>query len=266
MQPSPATGNCDSGPHSLEDLVRHVDALDWHEQGDTRWATAFDSTQGTRKLSLYLAEVTNGIAGPIEFASSEAVIYVLSGDGAISIGDRDFETQSGDGAYVRPGERFVLKQSGSEALRIVMAVCPSTKTPPWESKGLQPGPEAFDDGFPIRIASSKNAPSEATGDRSFKVLVGPRIGSTAVTQFIGSIPRSKAPEHYHHYEEVICVLSGEGKAWIGNKCSAIGPGSLIFLPRKQPHCLECNTAQGMELVGMFYPAGSPAVNYETDAA
>ena len=41
----------------------------------------------------------------------------------------------------------------------------------------------------------------------------------------------------------------------------VGPGSMIFLPIRQPHCLECEDDDGMELVGIFYPAGSPAVNY-----
>ena len=38
---------------------------------------------------------------------------------------------------------------------------------------------------------------------------------------------------------------------------------MIFLPRKQAHCLECLDENGMELMGVFYPAGSPAINYKT---
>lgn len=38
---------------------------------------------------------------------------------------------------------------------------------------------------------------------------------------------------------------------------------MIFLPKKQPHCLECLDENGMELMGVFYPAGSPEINYAT---
>ena len=38
---------------------------------------------------------------------------------------------------------------------------------------------------------------------------------------------------------------------------------MIFLPREQPHNLECLDKNGMELMGIFYPAGSPAINYKT---
>ena len=42
----------------------------------------------------------------------------------------------------------------------------------------------------------------------------------------------------------------------------IGPGSCIYLPRRQVHCVE-NTGPGeLRLLGVFYPAGSPAVRYE----
>ena len=51
--------------------------------------------------------------------------------------------------------------------------------------------------------------------------------------------------------------------WAGDQRTDVRPGSLIFLPREQRHSLECTSAEGMELVGMFYPAGSPAINYET---
>ena len=69
-------------------------------------------------------------------------------------------------------------------------------------------------------------------------MQGPQTGSAQVTQFIGMIPRSKAPEHFHTYEEAICILSGCGEMWAGDSHAPVRPGSVIFLPRKQPHCLH----------------------------
>ena len=48
--------------------------------------------------------------------------------------------------------------------------------------------------------------------------------------------------------------------------SPIGPGSCVFLPRRQVHCVE-NTGSGpLRLVGVFYPAGSPAARLYRDAS
>jgi mannose-6-phosphate isomerase-like protein (cupin superfamily) len=107
----------------------------------------------------------------------------------------------------------------------------------------------------VRLA---DRPSETTGDRSYRVLVDRSVGCEAVTQFVGTIPPGRAPDHFHHYEEVLCILEGKGRMWAGRRHAPIGPGSCIFLPRRQVHCVE-NTGEGpLRLLGVFYPAGSPA--------
>jgi mannose-6-phosphate isomerase-like protein (cupin superfamily) len=100
-----------------------------------------------------------------------------------------------------------------------------------------------------------------TADRWYRVLVDDEIGSEQVTQFVGSIPPGRAPDHFHEYEEVLFILRGEGRMWAGETHTPIGPGSCIYLPRRQVHCVE-NTGSGeLRLLGVFYPAGSPAVRY-----
>jgi len=95
---------------------------------------------------------------------------------------------------------------------------------------------------------------QRTGDRWYRELI-----QAEITQFIGSIPPGRAPDHFHLYEEVICILEGSGVLWAGESSTPIGAGSCIFLPRKQVHCLE-NTGPGeLRLLGAFYPAGSPSV-------
>jgi mannose-6-phosphate isomerase-like protein (cupin superfamily) len=95
-----------------------------------------------------------------------------------------------------------------------------------------------------------------TGDRWYVELI-----EAEVTQFIGGIPPGRAPDHFHLYEEVICILDGEGIMHAGASSTPIAAGSCIFLPRKQRHCVE-NTGGGeLRLLGVFYPAGSPAVRY-----
>jgi mannose-6-phosphate isomerase-like protein (cupin superfamily) len=108
----------------------------------------------------------------------------------------------------------------------------------------------------IRSVRMTDAPVQRTGDRWYRELI---VGET--TQFVGSIPPGRAPDHFHTYEEVICILQGTGRMWAGNTSTPIKSGSCIYLPRKQVHCVE-NTGTGeLRLLGVFYPAGSPAVRY-----
>ena len=101
-----------------------------------------------------------------------------------------------------------------------------------------------------------------TADRWYRVLVDEEVGSEQVTQFVGSIPPGRAPDHFHEYEEVLFILRGEGRMWAGENNTPIGPCSCIYLPRRQVHCVE-NTGTGeLRLLGVFYPAGSPAVRYD----
>jgi quercetin dioxygenase-like cupin family protein len=57
------------------------------------------------------------------------------------------------------------------------------------------------------------------------------------------------------------VLSGHAFLWTERTRAEVQPGDVIFLPRRQLHSLECTSDGGMRLVGVFFPAGSPAVNY-----
>ena len=82
-----------------------------------------------------------------------------------------------------------------------------------------------------------------------------------MTQFVGAIPPGLAPDHYHEYEEVLCLLSGRGRMWAGDKSTPIERGSCIYLPRRQVHCVENTGDSELRLLGVFYPSGSPAVRY-----
>ena len=82
-----------------------------------------------------------------------------------------------------------------------------------------------------------------------------------MTQFIGVMPPGRAPNHFHRYEEVLFILRGKGRLWAGETPVPIESGTYIFLPRAQPHCVENTGSDELRLLGVFYPAGSPAVRY-----
>jgi mannose-6-phosphate isomerase-like protein (cupin superfamily) len=118
-------------------------------------------------------------------------------------------------------------------------------------------PKAGGDAGTTRSVALNDQPMQKTGDRWYRELI-----QAEITQFVGSIPPGRAPDHFHLYEEVMCVLEGTGVVWAGQSSTPIGTGSCIFLPKRQIHCVE-NTGPGdLRLLGMFYPAGSPAVRYE----
>jgi len=108
----------------------------------------------------------------------------------------------------------------------------------------------------VRLADQ---PIQKTGDRWYRELI-----QSEITQFVGSIPPGRAPDHFHLYEEVLCILKGSGFLWAADSKTPIGPGSCVYLPKRQAHCVENTTSDELRLLGVFYPAGSPSVRYEVD--
>jgi len=111
----------------------------------------------------------------------------------------------------------------------------------------------------VRLADRRAVP---TADRWYRVLVDDEVGSEQVTQFVGSIPPGRAPDHFHEYDEVLFILRGTGRMWAGKTSAPIEAGSCIYLPRRQVHCVENTGEDELRLLGVFYPAGSPATRYE----
>ena len=114
------------------------------------------------------------------------------------------------------------------------------------------------------VALDHVEPGHATGARSFQVLFGPHNGSTRATLFVGYIPPGKAPWHYHLDDEIVWVLRGEGRLYVGDAIEPLAPGSAFRLHAREVHIVE-NTQRTEELVvvGIFTPAGSPSAAYLT---
>jgi mannose-6-phosphate isomerase-like protein (cupin superfamily) len=209
---------------------------------------------GAKAISLRLLEFGPGISPVLRNRASDEVIYVLEGDCTVLIDDEAYEVRPETGIYLRPGQTLRVENSRSEVVRFVSSQCPEETD---DAVSLnQPGKSDLP---PIVKLSDRRA--LPTADRWYRVLVDDEIGSEQVTQFVGSIPPGRAPDHFHEYEEVLFILRGEGRMWAGETNTPIGPGSCIYLPRRQTHCVE-NTGSGeLRLLGVFYPAGSPAVRY-----
>jgi|SRR5579859_3021489 len=101
-----------------------------------------------------------------------------------------------------------------------------------------------------------DVPIQQTGERWYRELI-----QSEITEFVGSIPPGRAPDHFHLYEEVLCILMGSGFLWADGKRTPIGIGSCVYLPKRQVHCVENSGSGELRLLGVFYPAGSPAARY-----
>lgn len=206
----------------------------------------FGREAGARAISLRVVELPAGESATLHNESSDEVLYVVAGSGSAS----EFTLTPDTGIYLPPAAS--LEISAAETLTLVSSQCPD---PGATLEGYEPG-----DGVPS-VVVMRDRPVQRTGDRWYREVINADAGSTQVTQFVGGIPPGRAPDHYHLYEEVIVILDGVGTMWAGMSNTPIETGSCIFLPHGQMHCVENRGEGEMRLLGVFYPAGSPAVRY-----
>jgi len=180
----------------------------------------------------------------------------------IFIDGHSFDIDRDTGIYLRPGETLALNNSGPDPIVLVSSQCPDpNRAPRFVPPLTAPSASPLSAAHPplVRLA---DRPAQPTADRWYRVLVDDEVGSTQVTQFIGSIPPGRAPDHFHNYEEVLFILKGTGRMWAGETNTPVAPGSCIYLPKGQVHCVENVGKDELRLLGIFYPAGSPSVRYD----
>jgi mannose-6-phosphate isomerase-like protein (cupin superfamily) len=237
--PIELTGGC--RVHALREgaPLSHGRVRAWNHVGKANGAAA---------ISLRVLEIAPGRASGLGGAPCDEVVYVFEGEGTLFLGGREHRLAPDTGFYVPPGGRFDLECLAP--LTLISSRCPD----PGDAR------EAREDGA-TKVVRLEDCASETTGDRWYRVLLDHHIGDARVTQFVGSIPPGRAPDHYHEYEEALCILRGSGRMWAGDRSTPIERGSCIYLPRRQIHCVE-NTGEGeLRLLGIFHPSGSPAVRY-----
>lgn len=208
---------------------------------------AIDESAGCRNLLQRVLSIDPGRTGDLRQVGSEDVLYLAEGRARAVIGDRAIDLEPGTGALVPPGVPYAIENPGREAAVVVSVLSP------------QPGRERLPSGGePASVREADEEPLPAGQDRTFKLMIDPRHGSRAVTQFVGFIDRSRAPFHTHTYEEAIYILEGEGIVHVEDNETPIAKGSSIFLSPGTPHCLENRSRGVLRLLGVFSPPGSPA--------
>jgi mannose-6-phosphate isomerase-like protein (cupin superfamily) len=220
---------------------------------------------GAQAISLSILEYAQGVSPALSAPYSDHILYRLETSDTdesnckLFIDCWAYEVGPQTGIYVPRGQTMSVDNDRPETMVFI-----SSRSPYSELEILDHVTEPYDVHAkrPRRTVRLSDRPPLPTADRWYRVLVDDELSSTQVTQFVGSIPPGRAPDHFHTYEEVLFILRGVGKMWAGQTNTSIGPGSCIYLPKGQMHCVENTGTDELRLLGVFYPAGSPAVRYE----
>jgi mannose-6-phosphate isomerase-like protein (cupin superfamily) len=188
----------------------------------------------------------------------DEVHYVAAGNGWVRINGARYELNAGTAFYVRAGEICVIGNDSDAELQIVSVACPEDDDSHTVDDVV---PAAGVGDLGRRTMDERGARAIPAGEREFKLLIDRNFGCERVTQFIGVIPQSRAPQHHHTYEEAIYILEGQGIIRAGDESCEFRPGTSIYLPIGAGHCLENPHRKPVRLLGVFYPSGSPAVSY-----
>ena len=179
----------------------------------------------------------------------DTLFYAFSGEGSLRVEAQTFELHAGSAALVLAGEKATF------AARSELAVFRATVDPAADRHAPLGPRETV-----VRLESADA--QRATGARSFQLLFGPHNGSTRATLFAGFIPSSRAPWHYHLYDEIVWVPEGPGRLHIGESTEDLGAGSAFRLRPREIHIVENLSVDAeMTVIGVFTPAGSPSAAY-----
>jgi mannose-6-phosphate isomerase-like protein (cupin superfamily) len=175
----------------------------------------------------------------------DEVLYVLAGAGSVTVGGGRHDLAPGTAMFVARGTTWGVDEA--DDLRILSV--------------LVEDPLPADTTHAVIRAGERGV---ATAGREFDLFACPDNGCASVTQFVGRIPHGRAPDHFHLYDEVGYILSGEGAFHVANESAPLRPGSCFHLPARLIHALENFGPGEMQVLGVFRPAGSPAEAYYPD--
>ena len=203
------------------------------------------------ELALASIDLGAGITAALPAAEEDALLYVASGSGLLTVGDDSHELRAGSAALVVGGE--------DDAVQGELSFLRATVGPGADRHAPLGSRE-------IVVHADDAGAGGATGGRSYQVLFGPENGSTRATLFVGHVPPGRAPWHFHLYDEIVWIPEGPARLHTADEVRELGPGTAFRLRPRQVHIVE-NASPDRELtvVGVFTPAGSPSAAYLADA-
>jgi mannose-6-phosphate isomerase-like protein (cupin superfamily) len=204
--------------------------------------------------SLHVTEGTSELR--VDPAHDE-YLYVLAGDLDITIDGEQVPASAGTACQIIAGETWqVTVSSGSAHVLSFLVPAPVT---PWANALAKPV-----DRVEHVAHLGAQVQQAATADRQFEVLFNRDRGSRGATMFVGFIPTSGAPEHYHLYDEICVIVRGSGILYTRGIQQDFAVGSAFHVPPRLLHALENPHPEDLWLLGVFRPEGSAAAAYYPD--
>jgi mannose-6-phosphate isomerase-like protein (cupin superfamily) len=227
-------------------VVAEADVEGERAPGDTALVKpTIGPEQGCKLLEQRIVRYAPGRSAARRLDGRDDVLFVASGRGRLVLDGREHALEPDSGVFVAAGETAAIDNPGPGELVVVAVSAPA---PP-------DGP-----GAPRRVTVTFAEQPELRADeyRTFRYLVNEDAGCREVTQFVGVVRPSRAPDHSHAYDEVGYIVEGRGLAHVDGEQFPLAAGSCFHLPPGQVHCIE-NTGPGlMRILGVFHPAGDPA--------
>lgn len=92
--------------------------------GDRHFKLMIDPRYGCRNLTQFMGIIEKSQA-PFHTHTYEEVIYVLSGEGIVHVGNESRDIKAGTCVYLSPGTPHCLENPGIEPLRLLGVFCPA---------------------------------------------------------------------------------------------------------------------------------------------
>jgi quercetin dioxygenase-like cupin family protein len=201
-----------------------------------------------------------GRSGPRSDQAHDEMLYVLSGSGTVAIhqggAHSSHEIGSGSAIQILAGCEWFM--TASEQIELLSFLVPAPVTP-FAAAIEKPAAPVID----VAELGQQNSET-ATCDRQFEVLFDASRGSRGATMFVGFIPTSGAPEHYHLYDEICVIVSGSGVLHALGREQALTAGSAFHVAPRLLHALENPHDEDLWVLGVFRPEGSAAAAFYPD--
>ena len=186
----------------------------------------------------------------------DTLAYVLQGTGTLVTQDERHSLSVGHAFQVHAGRAWSLIDAHDLVLLVFGIPAPVT---PWAAQLAAPISAIVD-----VAALGAQAANAATGDRQYEVLFDRSRGSRGATMFVGFIPTSGAPEHYHLYDEICVIVRGSGSLHAGGRTQPLDVGSSFHVAPRFLHALENPNPEDLWVLGVFRPEGSAAAAFYPD--
>ena len=209
-------------------------------------------------------DLAQGASLQLHKQQHDLYFYILDGSGKAVVDQSSPATLSeGSAIFVLPNENIEI--TADSILHLIAIYLPAPVTP-W-AKELEKPTSPSDRVIATRLGAA--SAQAATGDRQFEVLFDLKSGSRGATLFVGFIPSSGAPQHYHLYDEACVIVRGTGALVTSDSngkeiSQPLEKGSTFYIAPRFLHALHNPGPDELWILGLFRPEGSAAAAFYPD--